>query len=46
MKITAIKYWQVDLPLREGRYSWSNGLATAIDRSWNLGVRVRGPLSP
>jgi len=27
------------------RYSWSNGLATAIDRAWNLGVRVRGPLA-
>lgn len=25
MKITAIKYWQVDLPLREGRYRWSGG---------------------
>jgi L-alanine-DL-glutamate epimerase-like enolase superfamily enzyme len=25
MKITATKYWQVNLPLREGRYSWSNG---------------------
>jgi L-alanine-DL-glutamate epimerase-like enolase superfamily enzyme len=25
MKITAIKYWQVDLPLREGRYKWSGG---------------------
>lgn len=25
MKITAIKFWKVDLPLREGRYSWSNG---------------------
>jgi L-alanine-DL-glutamate epimerase-like enolase superfamily enzyme len=25
MKITAIKAYQVDLPLREGRYSWSNG---------------------
>ena len=25
MKITGIKFWQVDLPLREGRYSWSNG---------------------
>ena len=25
MKITAIKAWQIDLPLREGRYSWSNG---------------------
>jgi L-alanine-DL-glutamate epimerase-like enolase superfamily enzyme len=25
MKITAIRFWKVDLPLREGRYSWSNG---------------------
>lgn len=25
MKITAIKVWQVDLPLREGRYNWSGG---------------------
>ena len=25
MKITAIKAWQVDLPFKEGRYSWSNG---------------------
>ncbi|HSI40159.1 MAG TPA: cis-3-hydroxy-L-proline dehydratase [Xanthobacteraceae bacterium] len=25
MKITGIKAWQVELPLKEGRYSWSNG---------------------
>ncbi|WP_114285144.1 cis-3-hydroxy-L-proline dehydratase [Candidatus Halocynthiibacter alkanivorans] len=25
MKITEINAWQVDLPLKEGRYSWSNG---------------------
>jgi L-alanine-DL-glutamate epimerase-like enolase superfamily enzyme len=25
MRITALKAWQIDLPLREGRYSWSNG---------------------
>ena len=25
MRITAIKAWQVDLPLKEGRYSWSSG---------------------
>ena len=25
MKITGIKAWAVDLPLKEGRYSWSNG---------------------
>ena len=27
------------------RYSWSNGLATAVDRTWNVGVQVRGPLA-
>lgn len=25
MKIVAIRAWQVDLPLREGRYNWSGG---------------------
>ena len=25
MKIVGLKAWRVDLPLREGRYSWSNG---------------------
>ena len=25
MKIAAIRAWQVDLPLREGRYAWSDG---------------------
>lgn len=25
MKITGIKVWQIDIPLKEGRYSWSNG---------------------
>lgn len=25
MKITAIRAWQVDLPLKEGRYTWSSG---------------------
>lgn len=25
MRITAIKAWQVDLPLKEGRYTWSDG---------------------
>ncbi|WP_206455468.1 cis-3-hydroxy-L-proline dehydratase [Aurantimonas marina] len=25
MKITGIKAWQVDLPLKEGRYTWSSG---------------------
>jgi len=25
MKITGIKAWQIDLPLKEGRYAWSDG---------------------
>ena len=25
MKIIAIRAYQVDLPIKEGRYSWSNG---------------------
>ena len=25
MKITAINVYQVDLPLKEGRYSWADG---------------------
>lgn len=25
MKITAIRAYQIDLPLKEGRYNWSNG---------------------
>jgi porin len=28
-----------------GRYAVSSGHSTAIDRMWNLGVRVRGPLA-
>jgi L-alanine-DL-glutamate epimerase-like enolase superfamily enzyme len=30
MRITAITAWQVDLPLREGRYAWSNGNAVTV----------------
>jgi hypothetical protein len=26
MKITKLNVYQVDLPLKEGRYSWSNGI--------------------
>ena len=25
MRITGIRAWRVELPLHEGRYSWSNG---------------------
>ncbi len=30
MKITAIKAWQVDLPLNEGSYNWSGGKSVAV----------------
>jgi cis-L-3-hydroxyproline dehydratase len=30
MKITAVKAWQVDLPLREGQYNWSNNNSVAL----------------
>jgi len=30
MKITSIKAWQVDLPLREGQYNWSNNNSVAV----------------
>jgi len=30
MRITAIKAWQVDLPLKEGRYAWSDGHAVEV----------------
>ncbi|NCF49777.1 MAG: mandelate racemase, partial [Bacteroidetes bacterium] len=30
MKITALKVFQVDLPLKEGRYSWSNAHLGAV----------------
>ncbi|MFH1873480.1 MAG: carbohydrate porin [Pseudomonadota bacterium] len=28
-----------------GRYAFSDGHAIAIDRAWNLGLRIRGPLA-
>ena len=28
-----------------GRYAFSSGHATALDRMWNLGLRLRGPLA-
>jgi porin len=28
-----------------GRYAFSSGHATALDRMWNLGLRVRGPVA-
>jgi len=40
MKITAIKAWQVDLPLKEGRYSWSNGNYVEVFDSTVVGVET------
>lgn len=28
-----------------GRYAFSSGHSTALDRTWNLGLRIRGPLA-
>jgi cis-L-3-hydroxyproline dehydratase len=40
MKITAIKAWQVDLPLKEGRYSWSNGNYVEVFDATVVGVET------
>jgi cis-L-3-hydroxyproline dehydratase len=40
MKITAIKAWQVDLPLREGRYSWSNDNAVTVFDATIIGIET------
>ncbi len=40
MKITAIRVWQVDLPLKEGRYSWSNGNFVDVFDSTVVGVET------
>lgn len=45
MKITGLKAWQVDLPLKEGRYNWSNGNfvevfdSTIVEISTDEGVK-------
>ena len=44
MKITGIRVWQVNLPLKEGRYSWSNGNfvevfeSTVVEVATDVGV--------
>src|SRR4051794_29180924 len=38
MKITGLTAWQVDLPLKEGRYSWSNGNFVEVFDSTVIGV--------
>ena len=52
MKITAIHIYQVDLPLKEGRYSWSNGNfvdmfdATIVGLETDEGLRGYGECCP
>ena len=40
MRITAIRVWQVDLPLKEGRYSWSNGNFVDVFDATVVGVET------
>ncbi len=52
MKITAIKAYQVDLPLKEGRYSWSNGNhvevfdSTVVEVETDAGITGYGECCP
>ena len=45
MKITAITAWQVDLPLREGRYSWSNGNFVDVFDTTVIAIETDGGLT-
>ena len=52
MKITAIRAYQVDLPLTEGRYSWSNGNyvevfdSTVVEVQTDAGITGHGECCP
>ncbi len=52
MKITAIRAFQVDLPIKEGRYSWSNGHfvevfdATVVEVATDAGICGYGECCP
>ncbi|MDE2516092.1 MAG: mandelate racemase/muconate lactonizing enzyme family protein [Rhodospirillales bacterium] len=45
MKITGIKAWQIDLPLREGRYNWSNGNFVEVFDSTVVAVETDGGIT-
>ena len=45
MKITAIKAYQVDLPLKEGRYSWSNGNFVDVFDSTVVAIETDGGIT-
>ncbi|MBK8006494.1 MAG: mandelate racemase/muconate lactonizing enzyme family protein [Gemmatimonadetes bacterium] len=40
MKITAIRAWQIDLPLHEGSYKWSGGNSVSVFDSTVVGVET------
>ena len=52
MKITSIQMWQVDLPLKEGRYTWSDGKyvevfdSTVIEIGTDAGIYGYGECCP
>jgi L-alanine-DL-glutamate epimerase-like enolase superfamily enzyme len=52
VKITGIRAWQVDLPVREGRYSWSNDNyvevfdATVVEVATDEGLKGYGECCP
>ena len=52
MRIAAIRVYQVDLPLKEGRYSWSNGNfvevfdSTVVEIETDTGLRGHGECCP
>lgn len=52
MRIAAIRVYQVDLPLKEGRYSWSNGNfvevfdSTVVEVETDTGLRGYGECCP
>jgi L-alanine-DL-glutamate epimerase-like enolase superfamily enzyme len=52
MKITSIKFYQVDLPLVEGRYNWSGGKSmtvfdsTVVEISTDEGISGYGEVCP
>ena len=45
MKITAIEVYQVDLPLHEGRYSWSGGKSVSVFDSTVVRIRTDSGLA-
>ena len=45
MKITAIRAWQIDLPLHEGSYKWSGGNAVSVFDTTVVGVETDAGLT-